>query len=79
MSKHDFEKYMFDTMIEIREKYKEFAPDLDYLSMALVNGHIHVNNCETDEKRIDLYFDGTELFDITFGGLWRSDENCTLD
>ena len=59
MKREECEKQIIDLMTQIRDVYKEYNPDGEYLSLAVMDNNLMANNmCYTDDADhpLDIYY-----------------------
>lgn len=53
MTRDEAEKKIHEHMLAIREIAREYAPDDEYLTLAIINGHISANNSAAFDPEYD--------------------------
>lgn len=58
MKRKECEKQIIDLMIQIRNVYKEYNPDGEYLSLAILDNTLMAYNMYTDDADhpLDIYY-----------------------
>ena len=78
MSRIECESAILRKIKEIAEIYHQYAPEGDYLSMAIVNGtHLSIGNAikDRDKYPIDSFIRLEEDENIATGYVWETDED----